>query len=177
MKFSNEYFWGILLVVLGIIIILRNYFNINIPIFRSIFAFILIYLGVMTLFGGFAVKSGDMMLFNEGTIKVTDNAPEYNILFSSGTIDLSRLKTDSKPESIKVNVIFSNGKILVGPDLPLVIKLNSAFANSSFPDGSSINFGDHTYRTSASDESDPIFVEVSVVFGRVAISNISPDSL
>ncbi len=172
MKFSNEYFWGVLLVALGLIIILKNYFHINIPVVRTFFACIFIYIGIMMLFGGFASKSNDMMLFDEGNIEITESSPEYSILFSMGTVDLTNLKTDTNAKEIKINVIFGSGEVKLSPKSPVILKVNSAFASSSFPDGSSLVFGDYTYRAGNSSGNNPVTVEVSAVFSRLKVSEI-----
>ena len=44
--FFGGLFWGVLLILIGIGIILKVFFDINIPIFRTALALLLIYLGV-----------------------------------------------------------------------------------------------------------------------------------
>ncbi len=172
MKFTNDYFWGVLLVALGAVIILKNYFHINIPVVRTLFACIFIYIGITTLFGGFASRSNDMMLFDEGNIELTESSPEYSILFSMGTVDLSNLKINNNAGNMKINVIFGSGEIKVSPKSPVILKVNSAFASSSFPDGSSLIFGDHTYKAGNSTGNNPVTVEVSAVFSRLKVTEI-----
>lgn len=56
MKADGGIFWGILLVVIGILFILKYSLHLNISIFRIVIAVILIYLGVSLIFGQFRVK-------------------------------------------------------------------------------------------------------------------------
>ncbi len=50
MKYKGA-FWGILLIFLGLMFILRAFFNISIPIFRLAIGLTLIYWGIETLSG------------------------------------------------------------------------------------------------------------------------------
>lgn len=57
--------------------------------------------------------------------------------------------------------------IKVNPEIPTVIKISSAFGSGNTPDGSTIVFGDHTYRTG---EGTPaLVIEANVVFGKIDI--------
>lgn len=51
--FASKLFWGALVIIAGILIILGGVFKINIPIFRTLFALFLIYIGVHMLMGSF----------------------------------------------------------------------------------------------------------------------------
>mgnify|MGYP003990967287 FL=1 len=52
-------FWGVMLVLFGASMILRAVFNLDIPIFRIIFALVIIYFGVKLLLGRQSFKSDE----------------------------------------------------------------------------------------------------------------------
>ena len=49
----SEVFWGIFLIIIGLIIVVKVVFGINIPLMRIILALLLIYIGVSYLTGWF----------------------------------------------------------------------------------------------------------------------------
>lgn len=159
-------FWGLLLILTGLLLILRNIFGWDISIFRVILALILISFGASLLTERTRKQEEQNIMFSERSIEANKDG-EYNIIFSSGKVDLSNLKPGQK---VKVNTIFSEGKIVINPDAPILIKGSSAFGSLSFPDKKSISFGDSQYQTKSFDQDkEYIKVESSVVFGDLTI--------
>lgn len=171
MRFGNEYFLGFLLITAGAVLILRHFFHFNVPVIRTILALTLIYLGITLLWGGWRVTDANMMLFNNGRIVMSEGNPEYNLIFSNGVVELPEaLNKQAVSERKKVNVIFSSGDLRIDPSLPVVVNVDSAFARSQFPDGTTLNFGSHTYRSKSYVEGENyLFMEVSVVFGNLRV--------
>ena len=62
-------FWGALLIVIGLTLIIRFVFNVDFPVFRVILALFIIYIGLRILIGGFGLfrfeTSANDVLFNE----------------------------------------------------------------------------------------------------------------
>ncbi|NPV69286.1 MAG: hypothetical protein HPY55_01415 [Firmicutes bacterium] len=163
-------FWGLLLIVWGVLALLRSFFNINLPVFRILVALFFIYMGVSVLVGGFG-HTGDKntVLFGERTIPGDPAADEYNIIFGSGVIDLTRL-TPVDRGHIEVNVIFGGGTVKINPEIPIRIHASSAFGSASLPNGSATFFGEQTYTTKAAAEGvKMIELKVSTVFGSVTV--------
>lgn len=130
----------------------------------------LIFFGLSIIFGGgLAINSDDLMLFNSGTVSAKQFKNEYSILFSTGTIDFSNSPTEELPKKITINVIFSNGTIKLGNNLPMVIKANAVFASAQMPDKTTASFGSAVYRTPTAG-TDNIEVEANVVFGRLQVT-------
>lgn len=172
MGFFGEAFWGIFLIFLGIMFILKITMGLNIPIFRVVIAFFLIYAGISMLFGGrlFNRTDSNTILFGDSNIRVTDPAEKYDIVFSSGNIDLTGIKSLNKVTRVQVNTVFGSGVIRLNPDIPVVIKSDAAFASTSLPNGNQITFGDQQYRSENFKEGDPYLeIHTSVVFGSLNI--------
>ncbi|MFW6014904.1 MAG: hypothetical protein ACOCZT_02385 [Halanaerobiales bacterium] len=173
MKFS-EIFFGGLLILIGILAILRS-FDFNIPIFRVVIALIFIYIGISILFGNhfiFNQINDNTVLFGNSDMKIVEieKDDEFNIIFSSGIVDLRKLDI-TETQSIEINTIFGSSEVLLNPDIPVDIEGSSAFASLRLPNGNSISFGDTKYK-SANDESKPFLkIKSSSVFGSMDIRN------
>ena len=176
MKMAPGVFWGILLVIIGLSIIFRFVFDINI--FRVLIAVFLILVGIKILVGDkgiFDFKSQkDDVIFGQKTIKSTpDNRTEYNVIFGKSEFDFRDVDfKDSKPIRIKVNTIFGSSQIMLSKDTPVKIKANSAFAGARMPDGNSNAFGTLVYTSSNfNSEGSYLYIEADVVFGGLEIKN------
>lgn len=133
-------FWGIFLIFLGFCAILKTVLHINISIFRIGFALFIIYIGVSMLVNGprFRVEE-NTVLFDTRKI-VIDRKGEYNIIFGRGEIDLTSLPEQTGRRT-EINVIFGEGVIKINPEIPMRIKVNSAFAGTKLPDGNRVVMG------------------------------------
>ncbi|MGC8970748.1 MAG: hypothetical protein ACP5K2_00930 [bacterium] len=170
MKIDGSIFWGILLVIIGILVILKYSLHINISIFRIILAVILIYLGISLIFGQFRVQSGSNVIFSERTIKPETLEEEYNIVFGRGYIDLTGISPSELNKSIKIATVFANTTLKIDPNMPIEIDIDCAFGSTITPDGVSISFGDRTYRTpSVGSNQSYLKIKADTVFGVLEI--------
>ncbi len=143
----HEVFWGVFLIILGISMVIKVLFHLNIPLFRVALAFLLIYAGISALMGGFAAKPqpANDIFFNDSRIHVVEPQAKYNIFFGKGTIDLSDANLTDTP--IEINTIFGAGIIKINPNLPVKVNLDAAFAGARTPDGNTISFGNYSYHS------------------------------
>lgn len=167
--FFSGVFWGVLLIILGISTIVKTVFNVNIPLFRTAFSLFIIYIGLTMLFNGFSFETEkNTVLFSERKMNATNSFDKYNIIFGKGEVDF----TVRPPEygRREVNIIFGSGIIRISSDIPVKIKVHSAFAAAFMPDGNQIAFGEYTYRTgSLKEEENYLEIEANVVFGSLQI--------
>ncbi len=78
----SSLFWGLIVILIGISIIVKAVFKIDIPVFRMVFAFLLIYWGVKIMFGDvFSRKSEGTVVFNEAKFNASSKNNEYNVIF------------------------------------------------------------------------------------------------
>lgn len=170
----NQVFWGVLLIVFGVALVVKVLFNINIPMFRIFFAFFLIYIGIWFLIGGkFGwQQQGNSVIFNESSIAINQSpGGEYNVIFGKGTMDLSRITLDTGVSRMKLNTIFGAAVVQINPDIPLKIIINSPFAAAKMPDGNNVTFGsNYTYQTKSYQEGqDYLLIHADVVFGALEV--------
>lgn len=160
-------FWGILVILIGISIILNSVFHLNIPIFKIFFALFFIYLGISMITGtNTGHKDEKTAIFTElKDIKPTQN--EFNTIFASTNIDLKDLK---RAEEFRSNTVFGSTTITIDSKKPIKIIASSAFGEIKLPNKDTANFGEITYTTkSYKDDKNSIVVYTSVVFGGVEI--------
>lgn len=172
----SSYFWGVLLILLGISAILKS-LNVNIPIFRTFIALVFIYIGVSLLLGhNFYMDIDDnFTIFSENNYSVnTLEDREINVLFGKGILDLSNLEIDedkieeNKEMKIVLNNIFASTDIKLSRQIPIRINASSVFGSASLPDGSKVSFGDHNFNSSEQ-ENLYIDLDVNTVFGSVDV--------
>ncbi|NLI61695.1 MAG: hypothetical protein GX375_09770 [Clostridiales bacterium] len=167
MRAAQSYFWGIFLIGVGILMILKYQFKLNISLSRIVIGVLFLALGVSMLIGqpGFRTKSN--IIFSDGNVQVVKPEKEYNIIFGNMLIDLSEIKEDDIDGKIEINTVFGNALVKINPEISTVIEVSSAFASANTPDGSTITFGEHSYKRG---EGHPILnIKANVVFGKIDI--------
>lgn len=174
----NGFFWGVLLIIIGVVILLNMVFKIDIPVFKLVVALVLIYWGIHLLTGitiGRRDPGPRTVSFGERTIVGRDEGDGYNIIFGQGTIRLDSVAIRDRTVQAEVNTVFGSSIVWIDPARPIKIKANSAFGEIRFPDSSSAVFGDHVYRSDSLDESKPhLLVKMSNVFGSTRVVNRAP---
>ena len=170
--FFSGLFWGALLILLGISIILKVVLGIHFPFFRLIVAVLIIYFGIRILIGAplCKVTRGDVF-FREGNIS-SGASGKYDVVFGKGVIDLSDIKLEKETIKKQVSAVFGEGIIKINPEMPVKIVVNSAFAGARFPDGNLVTFGKYTYTTKSFKEGEKhLLVEANAVFGALEVVN------
>jgi hypothetical protein len=174
MRIFGGYFMGIVFLVIGIVLLLNSIFNFNVHTFKLIVGIVIVLFGVFILFNGFSFQDSRNIVFREGIIRVSEVQDEYNIVFASGTVDLSKVKIEDKVKKIKVNTIFADGKVILNPGVPTLIKASSAFGELELPDRSSVIFSSQKYKIGdISTNQGYLEIEASAVFGKLKIITIN----
>lgn len=167
-------FWGSILILLGVSLIIRIMFNIHVPLFRIIVALILIYFGVRVLVGGswFRPCCGtNTVVFSEVKTEMSKDSNDYNIIFGKGSVSFTDSALAAQNRRVRVNAIFGAGEIRINPELPAIVRVNSAFSGARMPDGNIVSFGEYTYKTKAYSEKSPALkIDATVVFGGLEIT-------
>lgn len=170
MRFFGNYFWGVFLIFVGAVYLLKYNYNLNIPVFRLVAGFALVFLGLSIMFSGFGWRSGGDIFFDSGDIRAVDSLSDYNLVFSEGKLDLTGLPAGTA-RKIKVHNVFSSGTVVLDAGRPAIVKVNAVFAGATLPDGRTVAFGDAVYRTeaAAAGAADLLEVEADVIFGRLQV--------
>lgn len=161
-------FWGLLLIVLGVSLVVKYVFNIDFPVFRVIFAVFLVFVGIKLLVGGFGHQSHTSM-FAESRFDFVENHKDYSCAFGKTTLDL-RNSEITEDTDIKASCAFGEFIIKINPETNIEIISSSAFGNLSLPDHSSHSFGNGNYKTPGFNKSKPVLrIKADVAFGNMEI--------
>ena len=164
-------FWGVLLIALGVWFLVRRYVPVHIPAIRIIIAVLLVYFGIRILVHGPFVHERNTMVFGQSTMQFSpDHGRDYNVIFSTGTVDLSGVTISGSPVRTQVNVVFGNATLRLNPGIPARVNMSSAFGTVEAPNGRSVAFGDTVYTTASYKDGAPALeVHATAVFGRLVI--------
>ena len=164
-------FWGIVVVVLGILLILKA-IGLNIPVGKVFWGLLFIYIGISIIFwsfGGCSNKQGRMM-YNDFKIEADGKQDNYSIIFGSGDIDLTKIDVKEKTVKVRVSTVFAEGLIRLDPGIPAKVFVTSAFGGAVTPDKTDVAFGSYTYKNASYKEgSNYLDVEAHVVFAGLKI--------
>jgi hypothetical protein len=174
MKMAPAVFWGILLVVIGLSIIFRIVFDVNL--FRVLIAVIVILIGIKILVGGkgiFNIRTDrNDVIFNERTFAETpENKAEYNVVFARSVFDYRKAGIrGNRPVKVKINTLFGSTIIKVDENTPVKIKVDAVFAGAKLPDGNTIVFGSGFWQgDSPEPDGNYMIIDVDVVFGSLEV--------
>ena len=168
---SNGLFWGFILILLGISVIIKAIFKIDIPLVKIIFALLLIYWGLKLLFGfSFHSHSEENIVFQKSQITASKSKSEYNIVFGSGDIDLKGVDISQGNAYAEVNIVFGSGDVYIDPAIPALIKISSVFAETKLPKRTITFLGDYVYKTENFDQNKPyLYIKLDVIFGNARV--------
>jgi hypothetical protein len=174
MKMAPGFFWGIILIFVGLAIIFRVVFDVNL--FRIIIAVVIILFGIRILVGKNLVKekSGknhDTFFSEQRFNDLPKDKTEYNIVFGKSVYDFTRMDTPmTATVKIKINAVFGAAIIKINRNMPVKIKSEAVFGGSRMPDGNTVAFGSINYTTDSFKIDAPhLFIESGVVFGGIEI--------
>jgi hypothetical protein len=164
-------FWGVLLIVVGVWFLVRRYVPVHIPVIRVIIAVFFVYIGIRVLVLGPAFRDRNTMVFSESSLRYSpEHGRDYNVIFSSGAVDLSDVTLAGASIRTEVNVIFGSGTLRINSAMPVRVNMSSAFGTVEAPGGRSIAFGDSAYTTpSYKDGAPALEIHATAVFGRLTV--------
>ncbi len=164
-------FWGLILVLLGLSMIVKVVFKIDLPIIKLLFAALLIYWGIKLLFGiSFHTKSPDSVVFDNADIEHVEAGREYNVVFGKSRIDLRNFVLEDKNAKIEIDVVFGNGIIYLNPEIPAKVKVDAVFAECRLPKGNVSFIGEQVYHTPSFVEGENFLqIDLDIVFGNAVV--------
>jgi predicted membrane protein len=180
MNLFQRKFWGVVLVLFGIGLLLERLFGISFNFWGIFWSLVIVFLGLNIAFGEknkeeccsrlTDTKDGNIIFNDSANVEVDGKKGEYNIIFSQGQIDLSKIKIEGKNVYLKVNNIFASGSLKLDPKMPIKISASCAFGEVKSPDKREISFGEMEYMTKSYSPDKPyLFVRISTVFGALEI--------
>jgi predicted membrane protein len=165
------FFWGAVLILLGIVLFLNSVFHINIPFFQILVALFFVYLGLRILIGrrhwhGVSRWGGDR---HADPVRAGDR---HDTIFGRSDVDLTGILVKDETIHVEVNAIFGASYVRISPATPMKIIASAAFGSVRLPNGSAEAFGEYVWKSSGLDESRPcVVLHAAAVFGSVRIDN------
>ena len=171
----TKIFWGGLIVLFGLSIIINAVFKINFPFFKVFVALIIIYFGFKILFGSFgfnlnenSTENSTVFGSNKISVEQIESDMEYNSVFGSQSIDFRTSNTIADEAEIEINAVFGSIKVHLPDNVTIKLKASSAFGSVKTPSGEMVSFGD-TKKTfsKGANPNKTIYLEANAVFGSV----------
>jgi len=168
--------WGIFLLLLGIQLVAQAIFGVSIPFLRVGIGAFVMYAGINIILASTLNSENPSFttLFNTGNntsnigvVIKKNNKVTHNIVCSTSTIDLSKVKPKRKT-TIEINTTLGTSVIKLNPDVPTVVNARSAFARTSLPNETQLSLGSYVYRTHH--DSDPVLeINLNTAFGSAIV--------
>jgi predicted membrane protein len=174
MKMGAGLFWGLILILIGIGIVIRVVFNIDFPVVKFLIAFFFIFIGIKILVGNFDFRKGhgdNTTIFGESKIVgLQGDQKEYNVIFGSSVIDLRDIDLTEGSKEIEINTIFGGTVLKIDDKTPVKIKAEAVFGNAELPNGNSATFGSNRYESeSFNKDTSYLYIKTDVVFGSLKV--------
>ncbi len=174
MKMASGLFWGIVLILFGLSIVIRIVFNIDVPVFKLLVAFFFIWLGLRIMMGDrgffhFKTTRNDV-IFNENSFKEFNNEnKEYNVIFGKAIYDFRNTEIKEK-KKIHLSAVFGGAEIKLKRGTAYRIVTESVFGGIKLPNGNTSVFGTSKYQSDNFNADLPhLFIKVEVVFGGIEV--------
>lgn len=149
--FSSEIFWGSILIIFGLSVLIKAIFGIDLPLMRVIFGGLLIYLGfsMVTSWKNYSHCGKNSRTIWFSTISTTPDTikSEYRVSFSSIRIDLRSVPIDQIPSKIFIDAHCSSVLLITNPDVPTLINIDARFASTKLPNNETVAVGNTVYMT------------------------------
>lgn len=171
MRIEGKFFWGILLIILGISLAVEHYVQFDIPVFRIIIGSIFIYWGVNIVFGGFSHRDKSHYVFMPNAdAKINERDNEYSIIFGNGIIDLTDITVLKGKRKIVCNSVFADTEVILPADISIDIKANTFFGEISTPARKTTFIGEHSNYINPGSSEHHVNIIATAVFGNMRIS-------
>ena len=171
---ASGLFWGIVLMLIGLGIVIRIVFNVDLPIFKLLVAFFFIWLGLRIIMGDrgffhFHASQNDVV-FNESSFKeINSENKEYNVIFGKAIYDFRDLEIKEKIK-IHVHAVFGGAEIKLKKGTAYRIVSESVFGGIKLPNENTSVFGTTHYQSdNYNPDSAHLLIKAEVVFGGIEL--------
>lgn len=172
---DSKLFWGLLIILIGVSIIINHVFKVDFPVFKVIIALVIIYFGISLLIGSFnfsSATSGEFSNVFSGQNYQPDQIgenQEFNSIFGSSKIDLRQTNFTKDNIDLEVNAIFGSVKIYLPENARVSVKASSAFGSVKGPGHRQDGIGDQEFSHGQDRVGPSIRVNASAAFGSIRI--------
>lgn len=170
----TKMFWGVLIMLLGLYVILNSVFKIHFPLFKLLFACILIFIGFRMLFSIFSGNSNTHKMeghaiFSDSQQKIATlvNDSKYETVFGSQKIDLRESVLPETRAQISFSCVFGSQVVRLPKNANIRVKASAVFGSVNLPNGGKVSFGDYTYTNAKNELAPTLEIDADCVFGNI----------
>lgn len=172
---DSKLFWGVVIILIGVSIIINHVFKIDFPLFKVIIALLIIWFGFSLLFGSFnfgKVSKGaysNVFSGQEYAPDRIDGDKEFNAVFGSAKIDLRNTEFTSNDVEIEMNAVFGAIKVFMPKDIEVSVEASSAFGSVKGPGHRQDGLGEQRFTEGSSATGQRVRIEANAAFGSIQI--------
>lgn len=171
--FSSEIFWGSILIIFGLSVLIKAIFGIDLPLIRIIFGGLLIYLGfsMITSWNKYphCAKNTRTIWFSNISSTPDVIKSEYRVSFSSIRIDLRSVPLDQLPSKILIDAHCSSVVLITNSNVPTIINIDARFASTKLPNNDTVAVGNTVYMTHEQNVKPVLEISVNLVMSNFEI--------
>lgn len=161
--FFSGAFWGIVLILWGLSLVLKAFFpSIRLPLGTIFISICIIIFGIQLLVGGFGNKrsfSNKSVKHGYSEHKSRAYTEELNVVFSTDSLNLSSVDVSNQDRFIDVTAVFGRAILYVSEDIPVRLETDAVFGKV---------FKDSRLKLASNDET-ALVIQAEAVFGSVDI--------
>lgn len=161
--FFSGYFWGIILILWGLSLVLKAFFpSFKFPLGTVFISICIIIFGIQLLMSGFGGRRG----YSERNIspgfsehQSSGFTEELNVVFSTDSMNLSKVQVTDNDRYVEVNAVFGRAILYVGSDVPVRLETDAVFGKVN---------KDSRLRLASNNET-ALIINSNAVFGTIDI--------
>lgn len=161
--FFSGAFWGILLILWGLSLVLKAFFpSIRVPLGTIFVSICIIIFGIQLLLGGLGNKRNySNRRVNNGISEHQSSGfhEELNVVFSNDTLNLQDIDVSEHDKYVEVNAVFGKAILYVASDIPIKLESSAVFGKV---------YKDSKLKLATSKDT-ALVIEAVAVFGSVDI--------
>lgn len=172
---DSKLFWGVVIIFIGVSLIVNYLFKIDLPIFKILFALLIIYIGVKILLGSFNFKSSSYEDDRSGVFTKTEMTPEslskkdeFSIVFGNSKIDLRNTQFESGTK-LEMNAVFGSMDVKLPPDVFVSLEASSVFGSVRGAERSIDGIGEQESEWGDASKGRHLRIKANAVFGNVRL--------
>ena len=162
-------FWGGLLVVIGLQLLLNALFGLDLPLLRVAFGLVILYWGLGLIFGNHHLFKWSYDWHYKSILYNAHNSSSSTI-FNTQKIDLTTLDYSISRTVSSHQTVFGTTYIDIPYDVPVLINAQATFGTIRLPNNVILRSGAQNFQNYTGDQEPLLILNVSVVFGTVVIN-------
>ncbi|HTR53103.1 MAG TPA: LiaF domain-containing protein [Kofleriaceae bacterium] len=171
---------GLVVLVIGALLLFEIVAGLSFPIVRTVIAVLFVLIGGRMIVRAWARRGQDgvsaeavLARRNFSHAGALDHDARFDVLFGSGTVDLTGLVEPEHDVTVTIETLFGHALVKLPPALAYDVEGNSAFGEVRMPDRTATAMGSLVYRA-ASDHPSRLHLRVNAVFGACQLVEAEP---